>query len=85
MKLKLFKKKTKQQLEAAELLADIEGLTNQNEAVYYEKELLPYAKKHGYDKYLELLREVKKRIEAGFRDRNQPKAIVASAINKILN
>lgn len=88
--MKLFKRfsaklSTKEQrMEASGLLYDIAELTNLKEAVYYEKELLPYSKKYGYDKYLKLLREVKRRIETGFRERNEPKAIVASAINKIL-
>lgn len=76
---------SKQRTEASELLTDIANLTNLKEAIYYESQLLPYAKKHGYDKYLKMLEEVKRRIENGFRERNEPKAIVASAINKILN
>lgn len=74
----------KQRKEAAGLLVDIAELSNFKEARYYEKELLPYTKKHGYDKYLECLKEVKRRLEAGFRKRNEPRAIVASVVNKIL-
>lgn len=75
---------SKKRKEAANLLIEIAELTNMKEAVFYERQLLPYTK-YGYDKYLELLKEIKRRIEAGFRERNEPKAIVASAINKILN
>ena len=88
--MKLFKRfievsiKSQQRWEATELLVEIGELTNIAEAAYYEKELLPYARKHGYDKYIACLKEVKKRLEAGFRERNQPKAIVASVVNKIL-
>lgn len=73
-----------QRWEAAVLLTNIADLTNPKESVYYEKELLPYVNKHGYDKYIECLKEVKKRLEAGFRERNEPRAIVASVINKVL-
>ena len=75
----------KQRMMASELLVEIAALTNLMEATYYETQLLPYTKKYGYDKYLMLLREVKRRIELGFRERNEPRAILASAINKILN
>lgn len=75
----------KQRKEASEILVEIATMTSLVEATYYETQLLPYTRKHGYDKYLELLREVRSRIKMGFRERNEPKAIVASAINKILN
>ena len=74
----------KQRLEASELLVEIAALTGLKEAVYYEKELLPYAKKHGYNKYLELLKSVKYQIETGQRERKAPITIVCTAVNKVL-
>lgn len=84
--MKLFKRLStrKQRLEASALLVEIAELTNMKEAVYYEKELLPYSRKNGYDKYLELLKSVKYQIETGQRARKAPITIVCTAVNKVL-
>ena len=84
--MKLFKRLStrKQRMEASALLAEIAELTSLKEAVYYEKELLQYARKHGYDKYLELLKSVKYQIETGQRERKHQITIVCTAVNKVL-
>ena len=85
--MKLFERfgTAKQRKKAAELLTIIAELSSFGEAVYYEKNLLPYARRHGYGKYLELLEAVKYQLETGQRKNKSSIAVVCTALNKVLN
>lgn len=82
----LKKLRIKQKNEAREILKEIEKKTSHEEAEYYKKQLIPASNrfKYNYETYVKLLDEVRRQVNAGFRERNEPKVIVATARIKVL-